>query len=240
MTNTTDLLPLAALTAHLEARSRGAEVPAIMASFAAAGVPRCAGTTPIAVAHSCHQPGRRRQSEQTIGRLVDLAADVDLAGLTVLVALRPALVRIAHHHSIGIPVADAEADVVANAWIALADHAGTTPGPAAARRIVAATRDGCRNDQRRHQRRPRPVACHLEDVDPQSDPADQLESLLDDARLAGIVTASEAALMWDTRVAGYSVAEIAACRGQHPATVRTQRSRAEQRLRVHTAWENRH
>jgi len=226
--------PIASLTRHLAVRSATTEGRQAVARWAAAGLAVDGCRTPLDVATSCHDPAGRQRAELLVADLIDRAPTDELAGLTALVALRPALVRVARRLARGPGSADVEAVLVAAAWSAVGQLAAAPPAHDAARRVVAAVWTAGLADRRRHRRR-HPVNHLPEGWDrpaPDSDPADLASTLLDDARARAVVNDRQAALVHDSRMLERPLAELAREAAVRVETLRRERSRAERRLRA--------
>jgi hypothetical protein len=65
-----------------------------------------------------------------------------------------------------------------------------------------------------------------------SDPAEQVSTVLFDARRHGVLSRAQAALVYDTRILELSIGGLAASLGRSPWAVRKRRRRIEARLRV--------
>lgn len=225
--------PIASLTRHLALRSATTEGRRAVARWAAAGLAVDECRTPLDVATSCHDPGGRHRAELLVADLIDRAPTDELAGLTALVALRPALVRAACRLARGAGSADVEAVLVAAAWSAMGQLAAAPLAHDAARRVVAAVWAAGLAD-RRHRRR-HPVDHLPEGWDqpvPDSDPADLVSTLLDDARARAVVSDRQASLVHDSRMLERPLAELAREQAVRVETLRRERHRAERRLRA--------
>ena len=67
------------------------------------------------------------------------------------------------------------------------------------------------------------------------EPAIELSRLLRDAVADRFITRDEASLVWRSRIAGFSIASVAAEEGVSPVAIRKRRERAERRLRQRMA-----
>lgn len=239
--------PFDTLTDHLAQRSRGPSAAAAVRRFAAAAAPVGALADPLAVALACHDPSRPTDARRTVAALAALAPHDELAALTVLVALRPGLRRLAARlATCGTPLVDAEADVLAAAWeVLVTDDPSPEVGGCAARRVVARTWSRCRALQRRRQRAGRCVPTGLVpaglEAPDGSGPgcsgsaAADARQWLAAARDARVLTDRQLAVVIATRLQGRSVAAVAADTGSTVTAVRRCRTRAEARLRTFAA-----
>lgn len=225
--------PIASLTRHLAVRSASSEGRRAVARWAAAGLPVDGCHTPLDVATSCHDPAGRQRAALLVADLIKRAPTDDLAGLTALVALRPALARAARRLAQGSGSADVEAVLVAAAWSAVHQLAVTPPTHDAARRVVAAVwAAGLADRRQRRRHRVELLPDRWDRPEVASDPAELVSTLLDDARARAVVDDRQAVLVHDSRVLGRPLAELARERSMAVGSVLRQRHRAERRLRA--------
>jgi DNA-directed RNA polymerase specialized sigma24 family protein len=227
--------PIDALTADLRSRSAGKDGRLAMERFARAGIDAGGAGSPIELAELCARLEDRDFSEKVVAGLAGLPPGDELAGLTVLVALRPALIRIAHRLvGLGVPAEEVQADVIAAAWEGVRSSAGL-PGASPAGKVVAATWNRCRAGSRRAwQQRltERALPATLTVAEPGMDPAEQVSTLVYEARCHGVLSRAQAALVYDTRILGRPIEEVAASLGRSPNALRKQRERIEAALRA--------
>jgi DNA-directed RNA polymerase specialized sigma24 family protein len=206
-----------------------------MDRFRASGIDVHAASTPIELAQLCNRSEYRDVAEEIIGGLVAQAGQDEVACLTVLVALRPALIRLARRLARGgITSWDVQSDVVVAAWQAVIAASESPVSTSAARRVVVATWSACRTESRRTLRSrlsEEVLADSLDPADRNADPADRVSTLLVDACRQGVVSRHQAVLIHDTRVLDRSINELAAASGTSPAALRKQRRRIEATLR---------
>lgn len=231
----TTTAPIAALTAHLAVRSLGKEGRMAMERFAAAGVDTHGLDCPLELARWCHDLTHVAEAPGVVARLIALAPTDELAALVALVALRPALYRVADR--LGRrrgPAPDVEADVVAAAWAALGHVAAHPPRGSAARAVVVTTWTTLRTEHRQA-REPRVTPSdQLPEVeDAGGDPALRVPLVLWDARRQGVLSARQARLLHDTRVLDVPVDAVARAGGRSRQAVWKERRRAEMLLRAH-------
>lgn len=225
--------PIASLTAALAVRSASTEGRRAVARWAAAGLTVDGCRTPLDVATSCHDPAGRHRAELLVADLIDRAPTEELAGLTALVALRPALVRAARRSATGPDSADVEAVLVAAAWSAMGQLAVAPPTPDAPRRVVAAVwTAGLAERRRRSRRRVDPLPDGWDRSEPGSDPGELVSTLLDEARARAVVDDRQVVLVHGSRVLDRPLADLARERSVTVASVLRQRHRAERRLRA--------
>ena len=224
-----------------------------MSRFIDAGIDTGTALDPLELARSCHDPGRSDRSRAVVSGLVALLDSDEMAGLAVLVALRPGLFRIVGRLAVrGAPREDAETDVVATAWEVMGSVAKKGSDSRAAQRVISTTWERCRSSRRPSSRRStwersapghsawgRTGECRVlampdgfdaEAVD--ADPADRVSTTLWEARRAGAVSARQAALVHDTRILDIAIAAVAAEQGRTAGAVRKERERVEARLRA--------
>lgn len=228
------------MTADLGTRSRGPAGAAALARFASAGVDPGGALDPCHLARRLQAAGGGRWSEEVLARLADMASGDELAALVVLVALRPEHDRLTGRLARkGFSADDASAAVAASAVEALAAW-GRTSGhePDAARWIVSESWRGCRRVLRGEERANRRRAdaadlevlgervvgtgCELSVADP----------VLARAQGTGVLGPAHAALVYETRVLGRPLVEVADSWGRTPGSLASLRRRAEQRLRA--------
>ena len=231
--------PIQRLSAHLTERSRGPAGRAALARWEAAGLDPGEATTPVELALSCHGRGNPGRSGSVVAELVRLAPVDETAALCALVALRPALLRLAGHLvRRGTAREEAECDVVAVAWEQLGVLGGVRRRYAAAD-VVDATWSRLRTLTGLRLRRTawEPLGPQHDAVEAGADPAERVTTVLTEAVADGTLSARQAAVVHDTRVLDRPVAEVAARSGRDPRAVRTERSRAEATLRRHLSAE---
>jgi DNA-directed RNA polymerase specialized sigma24 family protein len=189
---------------------------------------------PLELAQLCNRTDHRDVAEEIIGGLVAQTGQDEVACLTVLVALRPALIRMARRLARGgLSSSDAQSDVVVAAWQAVIAASESPASTSAARRVVAATWSTCRTESRRALRSRLSEEVLADSLDPaerNADPADRVSTLLVDACRQGVVSRHQAVLIHDTRVLDRSIDDVAAASGTSPAALRKQRRRIEATL----------
>jgi hypothetical protein len=207
-----------------------------MDRFKHAGIDTGGSGSPIELANLCHRPGERAFAWEVIAGLARLAPDDEMATLTALVALRPALIGIARRlMGLGVPTGEAQVYVIAAAWEALRSQAGSPAAGGTAGKVVAATWNTCRAESRRvlqHRGAQTSLSPTLNVAERGSDPAEQVSTVLFDARRHGVLSRAQAALVYDTRILELSIGGLAASLGRSPWAVRKRRRRIEARLRV--------
>lgn len=220
------------LTLELERRSRRPEGRRALRRFEARGLPTAGATTMVELVGSCH--GRHGAQRDLVGGLLRLAPSDEDAALCALVAIRPALYRIARR--VTAPrIADDEAvaEVVSIAWCAIREAGGSRL--ATPERLVRWTWTRARTSMRR---RANGSARDVElperwDAVAATDPASgSLEPLLVRAVRLGTIASGDAKLIEVTRIGGVTLEELARRRGVTRATLLKRRSRAERALRA--------
>jgi DNA-directed RNA polymerase specialized sigma24 family protein len=201
--------------------------------------PAIAGfATPAEVVRRCQVRGDSKTSNELFGALLRLAEADELAGRAVLHAILPALVGLTHRVRTGPGTAwpdpdQLDQDVVTIAWEQIVRLSGQAlQWPAMA--VVNATWERLRTVRAQHQRHNRPLV-ELSEATPAEEygerpAAEQLLALLGEAVRQGAIDTESASLIFRTRVAGFSPAEIAAASGRHAKAVYKQRDRAERAL----------
>lgn len=231
--------PIDALTAEVRSRSAGKEGRMAMDRFTHVGIDTGDAGSPIELASLCHRPGEPDFARTVIAGLVRLAPDDEIAALTALVALRPALIGIAHRLvGLGVPTGEAQVDVIAAAWEALQSQGGRRTAGRTAGKLVAATWNACRAESRRvlqHRGAQASLSHMLNVAERGSDPAERVSTVLFDARCHGVLSRAQAALVYDTRILDRSIDGLAASLGGSPWAVRKRRERIEARLRAFVA-----
>jgi hypothetical protein len=206
-----------------------------MEQFRAQGIDVHAASTPLELAQLCNRSEYRDLAKEIIGGLVAQAGLDEVACLTVLVALRPALIRMARRLARGgLSSWEVQSDVVVAAWQAVIAASESPASTSAARRVVVATWSMCRTESRRALRSrlsEEVLADSLDPADRNADPADRVSTLLADACRQGVVSRHQAALIHATRVLDRPIADVAAASGTSPAALRKQRRRIEATLR---------
>ena len=195
--------------------------------------------TPADVVVRCQARGDVEGSNRLLGALLRVAADDRTAGRAVLQAVLPALVGLTHRLPFGAwtPWPDSDQldqETVAIAWEQVARLGGTSPRwPAMT--VVNATWERLRTVRAQHLRRSQSLvdlteaaAAAVPTAEPS--PADQLMAILAEAVRRGALDEPSATLIFRTRVAGDTPAEVAAQSGRHAKAVYKQRDRAEQAL----------
>lgn len=183
------------------------------------------------VARVAHPPSARAAND-VLAALLRLGRDDALARRCLLEALIPGLVRlIGRYPSAGEDPDDRLQTVLSLAVERIHDLAGEEVAwPAVA--IGGYVRDRLRRAAR-PDRRPAPVpieAALAVPAGPDRSAAERLAGALMDGLRRGTIRRDEAALLYTTRVAGHSPAEVAAALGIDTVTLRTRRLRAERRL----------
>lgn len=171
-------------------------------------------------------------SNAALAALLRLAGGEPLARRALLQAVLPALAaQAAEHTRDALDREERFQQAVALALERIDQLAGTThPWPAWA--ITSHIRERLRTSRGADARRrfvPLEEAHHLPAGEARS-ASERVTSLLVDAVRRGVLRKDEASLVYATRVAGYSPAEVAGAAGLDPATLRTRRFRAERRL----------
>jgi hypothetical protein len=226
--------PLALLDRQLARCSAGRAGADGLARLAASGVPTIGCHDPHALARSCHGTADPGRSETVVTTLALLAADDELAALCLLVALRPALLRMTGRLVRGgFDREEAEDRVLTAAWETIATPEATVAPTA--RRLVARTWSTLRTEMRRDLRR-RAVEQPVDDwgsepADADADPGERVSVLLADARRAGALTRRQATLLYDTRVLDRPVELLSVGTGRSRAALWKEGQRAEQALR---------
>jgi DNA-directed RNA polymerase specialized sigma24 family protein len=226
--------PLQLLTIELETRSASPGGREALERIRASGVEVGATTSMSELVAQCHQPAPESEgSSQAVveGLLAAARSDPD-AAVCVLVALRPALLRIARRVCGGDPDEDELAEVVAIAWEEICGDAGSR----GANRVVTATWTRSRSVLRRRidqAAREAPHSDGLEALDRTHDLDVEGDGTLSTAIAKGVVSTQDAALIALTRVDGVRIAELARQRGVSASTLSTRRLRAEAAIRRH-------
>jgi DNA-directed RNA polymerase specialized sigma24 family protein len=199
-----------------------------------AGIDVGAMTSMAEMVDQCHgvRPGGVGRAETLADALLVVAPNDPDAAVCALVALRPALLRIARRVCGGDPDDDELAEVVAIAWEEICGPAGSV----SASEVVRATWTRCRSVLRR--RAHRVAREELGDAGPdptlhEPDAEDEGEATLATAVANGIVSRHDAAVIALTRLGGMTLAELAAQRGVPASTLTSQRRRAETAIRRH-------
>lgn len=194
------------------------------------------------VVRSCRQAPLPEQ-DRLLGALVASAGGEPLGQLAVLAGLSRHLGSVLACWRRGgtnpVDLAVLEADLVSECWGAVAllysnlDAGGPLPGRVSLT-LVAAARHSVRTPLRRELR----AAARRDEVEQlagfsaaeERPVAEQLADEIGRAVRAGRISATAAAPVFLTRVAGYSTVEAAKALGHSPATLRALRSRAERSL----------
>jgi DNA-directed RNA polymerase specialized sigma24 family protein len=236
MTRTTN--PLQLLTAELEARSASPSgrraMERIRADFDLGAV-----TSMAEMVDQCHDVGPRgsgRAATLADALLAAAANDPD-AALCALVALRPALLRIARRVCGGDPDEDELAEVVAIAWEEICGPAGSVGASEVVRVTWTRSRSVLRRQADRASREePQDTGGDLTEHDSY---AEEAEATLATAIADGIVSRHDAAVIALTRLGGMTIAELAIQRGVGVSTLTSRRRRAEAAIQGHLAGEQR-
>ena len=199
-----------------------------------AGIDVGAVTSMAEMVAQCHDVGRKGSDRPHALADALLAAAIDDpdAAVCALVALRPALLRIARRVCGGDPDDDELAEVVAIAWEEICGPAGSL----GASEVVRATWTRSRSVLRRQE--DLSAREHLRDVWPEPavhdpDAEDDGEATLATAIADGIVSRHDASVIALTRLGGMTIAELASQRGVPVSTLTSQRRRAETAIRRH-------
>lgn len=197
-----------------------------------AGIDAGATTSMADMVDQCHGvgPGGSGRAETLADGLLAVAPNDPDAAVCALVALRPALLRIARRVCGGDPDDDELAEVVAIAWEEICGPSGS----AGASEVVRATWTRSRSVLRRQA----DLAARedLGDARPrmhEPDAEDAGQATLATAIAIGIVSRRDAAVIALTRLGGMTIAELAAQRGIPVSTLASQRRRAELAIRRH-------
>jgi len=234
MTTRTDALHL--LTLELDRRSSAPEGRRALRRFATSGIDMGTATTILELVASCHD--RHRTASLDSARLLDgllgLAPDDPDAALCVLVALRPALYRIARRVSSPRPADDdAIAEVVAIAWAVVCEPDSAGSDTVSHSTVIRATWTRARTTLRRHAGhalREEPIPEKWDTPAAPAEPTDTVEPLLERAIAMGTLTRLDAELIALTRAGDVTPEELARHRGTVRATLLRRRSRAEAAL----------
>jgi hypothetical protein len=226
------------LEAHLALRSRGAAGRSAMAALAAAGIETTGAGDPLELAlgchnPSCHHPGAGGSASVTVSKLIAIARGDEVALLCVLVALRPALVKMVRRvERSGTPGPEPASVVLAAATEAILTGRAVT-----AREVVARTWTIARSAARRERRfaeRHRPTAELpevVDVVDPGPPAGERVPAVLEDAVALGVLGVTDAVLVHQTRVLGRPLVTVAREWGTTRAALDSARRRAEGSLR---------
>jgi hypothetical protein len=238
-TRTRTTNPLQLLTAELEARSASPGGRRAMDRIRASGVDVGTTASMAGLVARCHEPAPEgKEPPETLADSLLAAARRDPdAAVCALVALRPALLRIARRVCGGDPDEDELAEVVTIAWEEICGPAGVL----GANRVVAATWTRSRSVLRRRTDRAAredPQADGLETIASTPAPGGGGDGTLSTAVAQGIVSRQDAALIALTRIGGVRIAELARQRGVSAATLSSRRRRAEAAIRRHLTQES--
>jgi len=202
-----------------------------MARIRRAGIDVGTAASMAELVDECHNEAAEsdRAREVVDGLLAAASSDPD-AAVCALVALRPALLRIARRTCRGEPDDDELAEVVAIAWEEICGPAGSL----GVSHVVRATWTRSRSTLRRREVRSSRVAlradvseCREQGVDADAWNDATLASAIAD----GVVSQADAVLIALTRLGGLKIAELAAERGVPVATLTSRRRRAEAKIR---------
>lgn len=230
-----------ALVDHLEALSVRRSSCRRVAGWAATEPVLCGYPTPAHVAAAI-RIARPIEQDALVGALIRLAAEDDLAQLTVVAGLSRRLGWIVTGwRRAGVPpgeLGELESDLLCGCWMAVAALARSFGGggevpPRLAMSIVQTAWQEVRAPRRRQRRHDSRRDGSI--TQPRSQPAvapagEELATVIVSAVKARQVSVTGARLIFATRVAGWSVTETAERLGCSPQSVRTRRARAEQRL----------
>ena len=230
------------LALDLAARSHGPAGPAALARFAAAGVDTAGHADPVALALACRAHPRSPWARTTVSRLATVVPGDATATLTVLLAMRPALLRLVRRllrH--GVDSDDAVALVVGQAFEVLADPS-LAARPDVARWIVRDTWcrcwTRCRRDRRFEDRwndGPAGDAALRSAEAAAVEPV--IDAVLERAVRTGVLRPRHARLLYETRGLGRPLGDVAAEWGVDAGALASLRRRAERRLRDHLLTE---
>jgi DNA-directed RNA polymerase specialized sigma24 family protein len=226
--------PLQLLTLELETRSASPSGRRAMDRIRMSGVDVGTTTTMAELVAGCHEaePGGEDRTPRVVDALLAAARNDPDAAVCALVALRPALLRIARRVCGGDPDEDELAEVVAIAWEEICGDAGSL----GATRVVAATWTRSRSVLRRRSDRAAREATRADGLDAVGrthDPDVGGDGTLSMAVAKGVVSPQDAALIALTRVGGVRIVELARQRGVSASTLSTRRLRAEAAIRRH-------
>jgi hypothetical protein len=232
--------PLSELDAHLAARCRSSEGRATMDRLRAAGCDLAGADTLDALVEVCKTTPDRGRAGEILAALVSLSMTDDLAGVVALVALGPALVRLARRlAAAGIDPRRAEGDVMAVAFEQLTvartrmAHAGM-PTCDLARTIVGKTWDRLRTelraDQRCALRRCRLDATDLPAAPTLAEATPGITGILTEAVATGAISAEAARIIHATRVERRSFRSLACELHKGEAALYKMRRRSERVL----------
>jgi hypothetical protein len=230
MTTRTDALHR--LTLELDRRSSAPEGRRALRRFAAHGINIGAATSIGELVAACHdrQQAQGRDHATLLDGLLGLAPCDPDAALCALVALRPALYRIAGRVSSPRTADDdAIAEVVAIAWAVICEP----DAPVSHRHVISTTWTRARTTLRRQADRAlrEELLAELGDAPAaQSEPTDTVEQLLERAIRRGTLSRHDAELIALTRAGSVTLEELAARRGVVRETLLRRRSRAEAAL----------
>jgi len=236
MTRTTN--PLHLLTADLEARSASPAGRRALDRIRDAGVDVGATVSMAELVARCHDPAADGQTHAIVDGLLAAAPTDPDAAVCALVALRPALLRIARRVCGGDPDDDELAEVVAIAWEEICGAAGSL----GATHVVRATWTRSRSVLRRRSGR---VAREAqldegsEALDSGPPAHDEGEATLAASIAERIISKQDALLIALTRLGGVTMTELAQQRGVPVATLTSRRRRAEAAIRRHLSEQER-
>jgi len=232
---TTTRSPLTLLCDHVARLSRTAEGERSMKGLIEAGMEADQADDLTVLLNR----GGRGISQMRRARLVEflvvLAPDDEVAGLCVLVCLRPELEWISRLATRG-PVAldEAEADVVAMAWEVVTRGRDCASGPIRHAAVVNAIWTEVRRCAGFRRRGVLDVVPLAEDFDQPAPEVDRLErwpGLLAAAVARGVLTPRQVAVIAQTRMEGRPLSEVALALGRPYDAARKERRRGEAALR---------
>jgi DNA-directed RNA polymerase specialized sigma24 family protein len=232
MTTRTDALHH--LTLDLDRRSSAPEGRRALRRFASHGIDVGTATTIGELVASCHDRHRAqgRDPATLLDGLLGLARSDPDAALCALVALRPALYRIAGRVSSPRPADDdAIAEVVAIAWAVVRELERSDP--VTHFEVIGTTWTRARTTLRRHATHAlheEPISKRWDAPAAPSEPTDTVEPLLERAIAMGTLTRQDAELIALTRAGDASLEELALRLGVVRGTLLRRRSRAEAAL----------
>jgi DNA-directed RNA polymerase specialized sigma24 family protein len=226
------------LTHDLDLRSRSSVSKTTLARLRKLGLDLPPETRVRDLAAICHGliviPGVDR--EQVITALFKLAPTDETAGVTALVAMRPALLRVAIRVSgSSQPSADTVAEILALAWEHLASatkHDLATPCS-----LVRFVWSKARTVTRRERTLSRRTEALDEDFDTEGDESTDdslMTSFLGMAVDRGVLTHVDAELIWLTIVIGFDMKELASIWGVSHSMLKQRRLTAMTALRGYT------
>lgn len=217
------------LATELNLRSRGKGGRRALERLAAIGAPLDGAVTLCELADRCHCGGR--QSTVLLGQVLKLAPFDELLALTALVALRPALRRVAGR--VGrreSDRSDTDQVVLASAWATVRTSGLWMTPSAVVSRVWSEAKSELRRTERRASRELllEPGSAQWPATTYDDRPTDGLGRRIAECR----VTTSDLQLLRLVRIAGVPVREVARTLGIPRSTLHDQLQRTERRLRV--------